>query len=446
MKNMKIIVMLMLLLTLPVATSSAATFVDASAINVDLISQNPNPARPGETVEITLSVQNFGNEDLANIIIEAEPEYPFSKISGESLSETISYLNARQDEDDAAIVKFKLKVDADVPEGYYGLDIKTGDETTGAITTTTLEIDVRGKEYAQIVTINKATIDRATEEPLEFIVTNTGNSPLKNMVVSWNDPSGVILPVYSDNTKYISYLEAGESVAVSYSIMADVNADPGLYQIDINLEFEDYDSNTNEINTKAGLFVGGGTDFDVAYSEGEAGKVSLSVANVGNNEAYSVKVIIPEQKKYKVSGSSASIVGNLDKGDYTITSFKIASNNLPSDSEHEKQSSMNMDETDPEEMIALRESRSSQDELKVIIEYTDSTGQRLSVEKSVPIELVSATGDVSTSGYPGTRKKSSSTSSYLTYLVVLAVVVGAAMYYRKKKASKGKGDEVQDIS
>ena len=58
------------------------------------------------------------------------------------------------------------------------------------------------------MTINKANIDIAKEEPLEFIITNTGNSPLKNMVVSWKDPKGVILPVYSDNTKYIKYLEA----------------------------------------------------------------------------------------------------------------------------------------------------------------------------------------------------------------------------------------------
>ena len=85
------------------------------------------------------------------------------------------------------------------------------------------------------MTISKANIDIAKEEPLEFIITNTGTSPLKNMVFSWNDPKGVILPVYSDNTKYIKYLEAGQSVTVAYSVMADVNANPGLYTLDVNL-------------------------------------------------------------------------------------------------------------------------------------------------------------------------------------------------------------------
>jgi hypothetical protein len=95
-----------------------------------------------------------------------------------------------------------------------------------------------------VVTINTANIDVGKEEPLEFVVTNTGNSPLQNMVVSWTDPKNVIflyiliiLPVYSDNTKYISYLDAGKSVNVDYYVMADVNANPGLYNFNINLDF-----------------------------------------------------------------------------------------------------------------------------------------------------------------------------------------------------------------
>ncbi len=86
---------------------------------------------------------------------------------------------------------------------------KQDESSSNTITTTkTIQIEVRGKEYAQIVTINKASIDLGKEEPLEFVITNTGNSPLKNMIVSWKDPKGVILPVYSDNTKYIKYLAA----------------------------------------------------------------------------------------------------------------------------------------------------------------------------------------------------------------------------------------------
>lgn len=421
---MKRLLIFILLMLFPIATASAAsTYVDATGLSVDIISQTPNPARPGETVELTLSVQNFGNENLKNIVLTAQPEYPFSQVSGESLTKTISYLNARQDDDDAATVKLKLKVDSDVPAGTYGLDIVTTD-SSGATKTTTLDIEVRGKEYAQVVTISKSNIDFATEEQLDFVVTNTGSSPLKNMKISWEDSTGTILPVYSDNTKYISYLAANQSVTVSYIVMADVNADPGLYQLDVTLEVEDYNSNVSTISTKAGLFVGGGTDFDVAFSDNSDGEVSFSIANVGNNEAYSVKVSIPEQDGYTVSGSSSTIVGNLEKGDYTIASFAVS-----------QQGAGGMPSGAPggnAEASAASTNSTATEDLKVLIEYTDSAGQRNTVEKSVELSQSSntATAAAGQAGMPG---QSASSSNY-TYIALVAVVLasGYVVYHRKK--------------
>ncbi|MCD4821261.1 MAG: COG1361 S-layer family protein [Methanococcoides sp.] len=427
---MKKMILLLLLVCMSTGSASAAIYVDSSMITVDMLNQNPDPARPGETMEITLSVMNDGNSDLEDVTVTIEPEYPFSKVTGESLTQTIPYLNSRQDEDDAAILKYKLFIDNDAPEDLYELDIVVTDSENGGTITTTVNIDVRGKEYAQIVTITKSNIDIATEEPLEFIVTNTGNSPLKNMVISWDEESGVVLPVYSDNTKYIAYLDAGESATVSYTVMADVNAIPGLYQLDICLSFEDYDSNTNEITTKAGLFVGGETDFDVSFSESASGEVSLSVANVGNNEAYSVKVSIPEQDGYTVTGSSSTIVGNLEKGDYTITSFNIVQSANVAMNENSDDEKTGTGENIPAGRSA---SRSSGNELTAIIEYTDSTGQRLSVEKNVDISFTSGASGESDVAYAKNRDTSSGTST-TTYLLILGVIVaGAAVVYKKRK-------------
>ena len=311
------------------ALGASNGYITSSNLNVNLTNQNPDTARPGEPVELTVSVQNVGTKDVKDISVKVNPEYPFSTISGASIEKSISYLNARQDDDEGGVLKFKLMTDSNASAGTYDVDIVTtyksgsGSSSTTYTTTKTIQIEIRGKEYAQVVTIDKANIDIAKEETLDFIVTNTGTSPLKNMVVSWTDPDGVILPVYSDNTKYIKYLDAGESVNISYSVMADVNADPGLYTLNITLTMEDYDSDEQTINTTAGVFVGGETDFDVSFSESDEGEISLSVANVGNNIAYSVKVSVPDQDNYEVSGSSSTIVGNLEKGDYTIASFNI---------------------------------------------------------------------------------------------------------------------------
>jgi len=435
---LKIILLFSVFICLGSGTALASNGdIKSAYLEVNLTNQNPDAARPGEPVELTISVQNVGNANLKDIAVTVNPEYPFSKVSGEDLTKKVSYLNARQDDDDAAVLKFKLMTDANASEGTYDIDITTTAKESGSLsntitTTKTIHLEVRGKEYAQIVTINKASIDIAKEEPLEFIITNTGNSPLKNMVVSWKDPKGVILPVYSDNTKYIKYLAAGDSVTVAYSVMADVNADPGLYTLDVNLSFEDYESNEKNIRTTAGLFVGGETDFDVSFSESDQGEISLSVANVGNNMAYSVKVSIPDQDEYKVSGSSSTIVGNLEKGDYTIASFNIAS--TQQDAKNAESSSDNIKSSDKGENVTSASMDSNP--LKVQIEYTDAKGERITVDKEVKLEMTS--GNMTAQGSGGSGNRSSGFGSYLSYIVIIALA-GGAFVYRKKIQEKLKG-------
>ena len=431
-----LLVVLLSVLPLSAGTALASGLINSSSVQVSLTNQNPDAARPGEPVELTVSVINVGNNDLKNIAVEITPDYPFSKVSGEALKKEIAYLNARQDEDSAGILKFKLMTDSNASEGTYEIDItttaKSGDgSSSSTITTTkTLQLEVRGKEYAQIVTINKANIDVAKEEPLEFIITNTGNSPLKNMVISWKDPKGVILPVYSDNTKYIKYLEPGDSVTVAYSVMADVNADPGLYTLDIDLTFEDYDSNVKNLETTAGLFVGGETDFDVSFSESDAGEISLSVANVGNNMAYSVKVSVPKQDGYRVTGSSSTIVGNLEKGDYTIATFNLMSTRAANQNA----------ETSEGKAIAASGNASSASRadpsLKVRIEYTDARGERITVDKDVAIQMTASAGTTGTGGRARATGSSSSLSSYLIYIVVIVAAGAGVVLYRRKKLEK----------
>ncbi|MAG08281.1 hypothetical protein CMO89_02315 [Candidatus Woesearchaeota archaeon] len=414
---------------------------DSEIVSLSLINQKPSPARAGEIVELRFNVENSGGKSANDLQIELIPEYPFIELPGEEYVKTIKTLSAYQDDEDAVAIKYKVRVDKDAVRGTNEIKIKEGRAGSDSYTSKTFDIDVSGKEFAQIIYVDKAKLDPGKETPLKFTITDIGNSPLQNLIFSWNEENGIILPVYSDNTKYIKYIGVGESVDLEYIVVADVNAVAGLYQLDLTLKFESEDGNSNEINTRAGVFVGGETDFDVTFSESSAGQTSLSVANIGNNPALSVTVRVPEQRNFRVTGSTSSIIGNLDKGDYTIVSFQIMqAGSMPGGmaggsrlSEEERQGAGEH---------APSGSASDNNNLEVLIEYTDTTGVRRSIEKDVPIQFRSITGFASQnphadqSGMPGRQASIWNNSKLIGPIITLVIVVSGVVFYRKIRSRK----------
>jgi len=419
---------------------STSIFSESMDLDATLINQNPDPVRSGDILELKFSIENNGGISAKDVVGELQIQYPFVEIDGESLVKNIGSINSYQDEEYSRITNYKLLVDKDAPSGGYEIKLKLTNSTNNNITPVfSFNIDIIAKEYAQIITINKSNISFGEEEDLEFIITNTGNSPLQNIVFSWEDPEEVILPVLSDNTKYIKYLDVGENILVSYKVMASVDATPGLYKLNLNLSLENEDYQNSEINTIAGIFVGGTTDFAISSAESSSGEVSISIANIGNDPAYSVNIIVPEQDNFTVSGSNSSIVGNLDKGDYTIETFDIKSNiktnvTLPSDKTNSNRPLRNNFE-DLNKTTST--SKDSSNKLTVLIEYTDSIGIRHSLEKNINISLSENSQLLNANDSNRFKKQSSNVDLNLLIYIIVGCLVLFGVYkylsYRKKK-------------
>ncbi len=412
---------------------------DSEIIGISLVNQNPDPAHAGEMVELRFSVENSGGKEANDLEIELLLEYPFIEVPGEEYVKTIKTLSAYQADEDAVVIKYRLRVDKDAVKGTNEIKIKEGRTGLISFSTKTLDIEVSGREFAQIIHVDKAKLDPGKETEMKFTITNIGNSPLQNLVFSWNEADGVILPVYSDNTKYIKYIDVGESTELGYTVVADVNAVAGLYQLNLNLKFDAENSTSRETNTKAGVFVGGETDFDVTFSESSAGQTSLSVANIGNNPALSVTVRVPEQNNFRVTGSTSSIIGNLDKGDYTIVSFQIMQAGSMSGGAGAMDRT-NIRRLSEEERQKLMEqfSQSEDNDLKVLIEYTDTTGIRRKLEKTVPIQFRSSgsAGDFG-EGHAaqfGRQQSIWRNPKIIGPIITLIIVIIGLVYYRKRKS------------
>jgi hypothetical protein len=407
----------------------------------------PTELSPGDTKEITLTVKNGGSNDARQITFNFQESQYISVVGSSSVY--INSLNGWCSKD----IVITVHVSEGAPGGTYSIPVTCtfsqyySEGSEGSVTESMPEVSysiVFMVEGGAIIDVSdvEAELNSGEETKLKFTITNIGNSPLQNLVFSWNEGEGVILPVYSDNMKYIEYIDAGESIELEYTVVVDVDAEAGLYQLDLSCEFEDGNGDSGAIlNATTGVFVGGETDFDVTFSESSADQTSLSVANTGNNPAYSVTVRIPQQENFEVQGSTASIVGNLDEGDYTIVSFQVtsASQGFGGTGAANITQQTQLSEEDRQK---LRESfsqrnASENNNLNVLIEYTDATGVRRTVEKTVPIQSTAMSSD-ETQFNPGMRQQQSiwQNNTLIGVIALVVLLIGGFIYYKKKKTGK----------
>jgi hypothetical protein len=412
----------------------AAEATDSAAISISLINQDPDPAISGDVVELRLGVENTGGGDAKDLVMELMPEYPFELVSGSNQMQEIGTIKGFQSGADMKIIRYTIRVNKDATAGTYELKLKYYSKGSSSSIQKTFSIVISSREGAEIIHIDKSVLVPGKQSSVRFTINNVGNAPLRNMKFYWQNSDNVVLPVGSDNTKYIKYIDIGESADLEYQVIADTTAVAGLYKLDLYLTYDDpVTSEPKTVTTIAGIYVGGGTDFDVAFSESSSGTTSFTIANIGSNPASSVSIIIPQQRLWSVTGSNSVIIGNLNKGDYTVASFKLQSGSSGFNRSARQSAGSPAQQ---QAQFAQRNTTSSPGMLKIQIAYTDTLGERLIVDKDISLSLQNL-GSSSVSGLQAgrmTATRQGFLSKYSWQIVaVLLVAAGIFVYARFKK-------------
>ncbi|MEW5896652.1 MAG: COG1361 S-layer family protein [Nanoarchaeota archaeon] len=420
MRTKNIFPILMLLLTIVAFLPAVSGQTGDALLSATLMTQYPDPARAGDVAEIRIRLENVGDKEASAVIGEIIEDYPFTLLPGQKAQTVIGNLPNWPKEANFKTLLYKMQVDKNAIDGQHELDFRYSLNGGLSWIVKSFNIDVTSKEFAQIIYIDKSQVNPGEETPITFTINNIGKAPLTNMVFTWEEKDNVILPINTDNTRYIPYLGVGERIDLKYTVVADPGATRGLYNLDLTLTFDtknESGSTSDEIKTKAGVLVGGETDFDVAFAETSAGKTSFTIANIGENDASSVTITIPEQEGFKVQGGNSVIIGNLNKGDFTLATFQLSS-------------------PPTTEKNARKAPTEESKNLQVGISFTDSFGKRHLIKKQVPLKASTSLGqDVTaarTQQGPGAHIK----TSLRNILVVVVILAVAIFVYRKHKQGK----------
>ncbi|MFH0714586.1 MAG: hypothetical protein V1847_02325 [Candidatus Diapherotrites archaeon] len=415
------------------ASAASTTYIAEPAYLINLSSTTflPSTLAPGDEASLAVNVQNKATtisiQDLnASLLLGNQ----FEGIDLNQFTSLIQYGSTQT-------LVFKFRVKEDTLPGFYPASINFSYTRDGERVSEqkSVSIPVSGSSKKLDVSVSPAVVNPGNQTELSFAVKNLTGSPVSNVSVSWTEASNLVLPVGTDNVRYISLIEPGETASVSYIVAADPNITTGLYLLDVNVSYSGASGSTSQ-KSKLGLMVGGATDFEVSAETSSTGTLSLSIANIGSNDADAVVVKIPSQASVSVSGSSTYILGALNKGDYTLASFQIRTtvaaqgaggvDPLSSAGPFQRTGTTDRNAFD-------RNAFGGTQKISIEIDYTDTTGIRQKVIKSV--DLVSSAASLSSAAAARTR---SSDSPYIPYALAILIAGGFAAfnYWKAKKSWK----------
>ncbi|MDD5086745.1 MAG: COG1361 S-layer family protein [Candidatus Nanoarchaeia archaeon] len=329
-----------------VLTKSSFAVISSSAdIQVTMVNQNPDPAEPGNYVDVNFRIENIGSSNAEDVIFEILPKYPFFLDPGETAKQNIGSVWGRQIGDEGIILKYRLKVDEDAVEGENEISVRYS-LNKGAAWQKPGNFYVNIRTHDAILNIKRVTYIPDPMPPgekavLSIHLENMADSLLKDIQIELNlitmlqsttsvtyeelpfSPSG------TTNKQVIKNIESGKTETVDFTLIPDPDASADIYKIPITVQYSD-ELGTNYSKTEIISVIVGDEpllepllDSSDVFMKGQAGMVYFSFINKGTTDVKLLDVELKESDYIKVISPSKVYLGNVDSDDYETAEFKI---------------------------------------------------------------------------------------------------------------------------
>lgn len=403
--------------TLALPAVHAADF--AYLINITQTTFLPTTIHSGDLVSLAMDIQNRG---IAAAITDLNAQLDLgNQFESIKITDFISYIAPNS----TKTLVFQFRVKPGTIAGYYPLSVDfnyTKDNAPNLISEKqTVTVPVFTSQKNLDITVQPNVISPSVPTQLVFVLQNFGDLSVSNLSISWEEKNNLVLPVGSDNKRYLAQLDANQAAQVVYTVVADPNITTGVYPLNITISFVDNNGTQTKIS-QVGLIVGGTTDFEVSADPVNSGQLSVSVANIGSNNAGALVVKIPPQQTIRIMGSNTAILGNLNKGDFSLANFQVFQPATDQNAGFGQNRFQNRGTNAPTGTVPTANT------LIVEIDYTDTTGQRQIVQKTISLSAPN-NANAPASGGNAFRQRNSTVG--LAPWALLILTVGTALAFNR---------------
>jgi len=405
----KIFILLLILSTLTFSLVEAYSTDKNPEIQVTLISQDPDPVEPGQIVKVKFKIENDGKHTSDDAIVKILPKFPFS-LYGDVAEKNIGKLRASSIGGDAEIVEFNLKVNekAVEEETEIELEIKMG--------TTQLKYD--DNDFMIDIQTHDAVLDITSivYEPqqivpgqtavIKIMVKNLADSLLKDIKFKLDFSSAdlPLAPYQSSSERRIAQLQTNKLNPLSFQVIADPSATPGLYKVPLNITYNDEKGNEYLVEDILAITIGEVPKIKAyikkssVLQSGKDGKITLEIANSGSSDIKYLELqLLPSDDYQLVTTTDYFYLGDVDS-----------------------------DDTESEEIDVYINKKIDSLNVPVTLDYYDANNKQYQQQFDLKMELYSASELVKF----GVLEKN---NSWVYLLLFILVVVGFILYRSYKK-------------
>jgi hypothetical protein len=233
---------IILILILIFATFTIA-YPSTPSINVYLLSQDPDPVEAGEIIELRFKVENVGVEATEDTILTFVPEYPFT-LYGDSAEKNVGKLRTSMSGADAAIIKYKVKVDENAIEGKFplNLNVKTGSQIVKYDEDFYVNIQTRNAILdIDSITTSPEIIAPGENGEITVKIKNRADTLIRDIKVNIDLTSEELpfAPYQSSSERRVSQLQQGLHRELTFPIIVSSEASAGIYKVPLEFYYND---------------------------------------------------------------------------------------------------------------------------------------------------------------------------------------------------------------
>jgi hypothetical protein len=294
-------------LVLMIVNVSAATYSrddEDARVTVQFLNQDPDPADPGDYVELRWTVTKFGNEKM-DLEFELMPEYPFSFDASDDAVKTIENWAGFSDEDEYYILYYKLKIDDNAIEGSYDVDLryrnKNNKNEPWIVNDYTIRVDEKDRPSIALGEIKSTPIKLladTNENQLDVEILNIGDAKAEHVFVDLELPEGFESSYSYSTEDNLGNIEAHMSSVSNMFIDIEKDVLPGNYEGTLNIKFkEEEEDEYIKIEEKIILEVKDKPNFEIE-------SVSFNDESIAANDKVEMKIQIKNTASKKADSVS----------------------------------------------------------------------------------------------------------------------------------------------